>query len=118
MEGWSEVKDEDKELILKFIREHEATSPKKAATPKKKATGPKKASEEKKPYPKGEASKKSPENKNGSVETERAPIGDPKHKDSSFREFRRLCAKIADIASYNSKVCLTKKEIRFALHYS
>uniref|UniRef100_A0A8C4NA28 DNA ligase n=1 Tax=Eptatretus burgeri TaxID=7764 RepID=A0A8C4NA28_EPTBU len=38
--------------------------------------------------------------------------GDPTHKDSSFREFRKLCALIAEQASYNSKTQIVHDFIR------
>ena len=33
----------------------------------------------------------------------RAPKGEPGHKDNSFREFRRICAAVAGVSSYNAK---------------
>ena len=35
--------------------------------------------------------------------------GDPKHKDNSLREFRRLCAEIASESSYNAKTEIVRK---------
>merc|ERR1712142_1443708 len=95
---------EDKEHILQLIRDTERTSPKKAATPKKTASPA---------TPK--ASKTSPKDSK-SVDEEipkastwlRAPIN-PEHKDNSFREFRRLCANIADTPGYLDKSALVEK---------
>jgi DNA ligase-3 len=99
IEGWDAVKDEDKEPILELIRAHEkfvaAKSPgkaKKASSPVKKAVV--KASS---PNKAAEPIVKRPE-----------PKGDPKHRDNSFREYRRLVANIAEISSYLSKTELVK----------
>ena len=52
-------------------------------------------------------SKKSSTKSSSSSAKETTPTrprqGDFKHKDNSFREFRRLCARIAQEASYNAK---------------
>lgn len=43
---------------------------------------------------------------------ERSVQGDPRHKDNSFKQFRRLCAQIADVPSYNAKTDLVQKYFR------
>lgn len=39
------------------------------------------------------------------------PAGIPDHKDNSFREFRKLCASLADEPSYLSKTALVSKYV-------
>ena len=105
LEGWSDIKQEDKEPILQLIRETEKASPKKAATPKKGVGAtPKQA----KKASNGQASPPSPEESASSSSWARPPVN-PDHKDNSFREFRRLCASIADTPGYLDKSALVEK---------
>lgn len=41
-----------------------------------------------------------------------AQLCDPQHKDSLLREFRKLCAMVAEINSYNSKTQIIEKFLR------
>ncbi|RXN22584.1 DNA ligase 3 [Labeo rohita] len=84
LEGWEEIQDEDKELINKHVSELAAKA---NATPKKKVQanpGPSPA----KPT-------------QGSALS--AQLCDPNHKDSLLREFRKLCALVAEKSGYNAK---------------
>lgn len=96
----------------------ESTPSKKAKTPKKKAKGSSDhesqdddgPSSSKKPRTadkKSKAKDKKQEDKTPSPESER----DVKYaaKDNSFREFRKLCAEISEIASYTSKTEAVKE---------
>ncbi|KAJ7308998.1 hypothetical protein JRQ81_008282 [Phrynocephalus forsythii] len=121
LEGWEELQDPEKELINQHISD---LCSKPTSTPKKKAVvqaklspsgqiaSPKKtpaaASD---PSPKkfsgftakpGGSEEASPSSSSPklSLSAERC---DPKHKDCSLREFRKLCALVADKASYNAK---------------
>lgn len=118
LEGWEELQDEEKELIQKHIAE--ATS-KAASTPKKKATVQAKltptgqiTSPSKDPLAAVNPKKFSgftakPKNSedvpaNSSHKSSlSAKKSDPKHKDCLLREFRKLCAMVADKPSYNVK---------------
>ncbi|NWX19112.1 DNLI3 ligase, partial [Aegotheles bennettii] len=126
LEGWEELQDGEKELINKHISE---ANSKAASTPKKKvivqakltATGqlttkdplalitplPKKFSgfsatsyvfDAAKPKNSEDVSADSPHKSSLS-----AKKCDPKHKDCLLREFRKLCAMVADKPSYNVK---------------
>ncbi|XP_028943113.1 DNA ligase 3 isoform X3 [Antrostomus carolinensis] len=118
LEGWEELQDEEKELINKHISE---ANTKAASTPKKKvivqakltATGqittkdplsliapsPKKFSGfTAKPKNSEDVSANS-SHKSGLS----AKKCDPKHKDCLLREFRKLCAMVAEKPSYNVK---------------
>uniref|UniRef100_A0A667Y3L0 DNA ligase n=1 Tax=Myripristis murdjan TaxID=586833 RepID=A0A667Y3L0_9TELE len=84
LEGWEELQDEDKELInkhfamsfvLKAAKAGSSSSPGPSSSPAK-------------------ASQGSPLS---------AQLCDRKHKDCLFREFRKLCAMVADKNSYNVK---------------
>jgi len=106
LEGWSDIKPEDREPVLQLIKEIERSSPKKAATPKKGAAGtPKKpAAKTSNSFP------PSPETEEASGSSNwTRPAVNPDHKDNSFREFRRLCASIADTPGYLDKSALVEK---------
>ncbi|XP_023373287.1 DNA ligase 3 isoform X2 [Otolemur garnettii] len=129
LEGWEELEDNEKEQITQHIAD---LSSKAASTPKKKAvvqakltttgqvtspvkgasfvtsTNPRKFS--------GFSAK--PNNSDG------APLNsvpkrslssskcDPKHKDCLLREFRKLCAKVAENPSYNTKTQIIQDFLR------
>ena len=107
IEGFEDIQDEDKDMIKKLIKESVNDSGAKAkkspAAAKKPAAAktPKKAE----PISKAGPSNKSPDKSEDSPsnDNKRAKQGDSKHKDNAFREFRRLCALIADEPSYNNK---------------
>eukprot|EP00090_Calanus_glacialis_P001127 TRINITY_DN10792_c0_g1_i1.p1 TRINITY_DN10792_c0_g1~~TRINITY_DN10792_c0_g1_i1.p1 ORF type:complete len:1194 (-),score=363.16 TRINITY_DN10792_c0_g1_i1:78-3470(-) len=110
LEGWSDLKQDDKEPILQLIRETERVSPKKAATPKKGGAGTPKQATKKAANGKANApATEEAEDESASSSTlMRAPVN-PDHKDNSFREFRRLCASIADTPGYLDKSALVEK---------
>uniref|UniRef100_A0A8C0GCS1 DNA ligase n=1 Tax=Chelonoidis abingdonii TaxID=106734 RepID=A0A8C0GCS1_CHEAB len=120
LEGWEELQDPEKDMINQHISE---TTSKAANTPKKKATiqaklspsgqitspkkellvtpnpSPKKFSGFKaKPGNSDEVPESSPHKSSLS-----AKKCDPKHKDCLLREFRKLCAMVAEKPSYNVK---------------
>ncbi|XP_010720052.2 DNA ligase 3 [Meleagris gallopavo] len=118
LEGWEELQDAEKELITNLISE---AASKAGSTPKKKATvqakltatgqirspqkdplaniSPKKFSGfTAKPKNSEEVSANSSHNSSLSAKN-----CDPKHKDCLLREFRKLCAMVADKPSYNVK---------------
>ena len=95
MQGWENVKDEDKAPIIKLIHEHAEFAANKTPKPSKKST----------PKP-------SPPMKNSTPANVRKPskyTGDLKHKDNSFREFRRLVARIDEDGSSLAKTEKVKK---------
>ena len=94
MDGWADIKDEDKKAILKLIREHESFNSNKKTPVKKKNVKPVSPSS-------SSASMKSPEK--NVYKRPSTYKGDPNHKDNSFREFRKLVQKIADENSYLKK---------------
>ncbi len=126
-----QLKDEDKDDIRKLIRENprEAKgSPTKKgpkASPTKKGSkasptkkGPNASPAKKRPNAspaeasptkkvkkaEKEEEEEEPAKKPETIQVSERPIqGDPKHKDSSFREFRRLCAQIAEEPGYLNK---------------
>ena len=100
MDGWSDIKDDDKKVILNLIREHEIFNSNKKTPVKKKNVKPINSQST------SSASIKSPEkNVYKRLSTYK---GDPNHKDNSFREFRKLVQKIADENSYLQKTALVK----------
>ncbi|XP_040280730.1 DNA ligase 3 [Bufo bufo] len=119
LEGWQELQDPEKDLINQHVKELAAKAGA-AATPRKKtpskanqaagtpATTPAKAPAAN-PSPlkfsgfsaKPNQSLPAPTSSSGSsLSTAQC---DPKHKDCLLREFRRLCAMVAEQASYNTK---------------
>ncbi|KAI5710706.1 hypothetical protein M8J75_010903 [Diaphorina citri] len=136
MGGWDDLTPEDQEEVLsrfpESLRESNkdrdvperkipSSSEKKSKTPKKKAKSSDHDSQEdeapssskkSKTESKSEAKKskdkdRKQEDQKSSAENER----DVKYaeKDNSFREFRKICAEVADIASYTSKTEVLKE---------
>ncbi|XP_072834435.2 DNA ligase 3 [Pogona vitticeps] len=120
LEGWEELQEAEKELINQHISD---LGCKPASTPKKKAvvqakispgghiTSPKKmpaASSDPSPKKFSGFTAKPGSSEEGSPSSLHklslsAEKSDPKHKDCSLREFRKLCAMVAEKASYNVK---------------
>uniref|UniRef100_A0A8C7W2T8 DNA ligase n=1 Tax=Oncorhynchus mykiss TaxID=8022 RepID=A0A8C7W2T8_ONCMY len=109
LEGWEELQDEDKELINKLVGDLMAkanTSPKKKVQAKLNNSGQLSA-------PPADPSLNAPRKFSGftgpspAKPIQGSPLSaqlcDPKHKDSLLREFRKLCAMVADKNSYNVK---------------
>ncbi|XP_037543722.1 DNA ligase 3 [Nematolebias whitei] len=127
LEGWEELQDEDKELINKHVSDLMAkvnTSPKKKVQAKLNTTGqlmappadpsvnvPRKfsgftaakAGSSSSPGPSSTPTKGSPLSKQ---------LCDPQHKDCLFREFRKLCATVADNNSYNTKTQIIERFLK------
>ncbi|NWV73230.1 DNLI3 ligase, partial [Dasyornis broadbenti] len=135
LEGWEELQDEEKEIINKHISE---ANSKAGSTPKKKvivqakltATGqlttkdpPKKFSgfsayqaqvastSAFAPYSKPKNSDDAPAN-SAHKSSLSASKCDPKHKDCLLREFRKLCAMVAEKPSYNVKTQIIQDFLR------
>ncbi|XP_076017351.1 DNA ligase 3 [Genypterus blacodes] len=130
LEGWEELQDEDKELINKHVSDLMA---KVNATPKKKATAKLNNSGLLTPPPANPAlnaprkfsgftaakagSSSSPAPASSPAQASQGSalsmqLCDPKHKDSLFREFRKLCAMVAENNSYNVKTQIIEKFLR------
>nr|KAF6309052.1 DNA ligase 3 [Pipistrellus kuhlii] len=129
LEGWEELEDAEKEQISQHIAD---LSSKAASAPKKKAvvqakltttgqvtspvkgaslvtnTNPRKFS--------GFAAKPNNSGEACASPTPKASLSsskcDPKHKDCLLREFRKLCAMVADNPSYNSKTQIIQDFLR------
>lgn len=111
MEGFSEIRQEDKDEINWLIKEHlaNAKTPGKK-TPSKKATPQKPAAS---PVAARSTPSKSFDDDDAAVPSTSSKIPDDNGKrDDAFREFRRLCAEIADESSYNSKTALVAKYLK------
>uniref|UniRef100_A0A4W3IKY2 DNA ligase n=1 Tax=Callorhinchus milii TaxID=7868 RepID=A0A4W3IKY2_CALMI len=115
LEGWEELQDEEKELINKHITEHAIkmgnTFPKYKTTPEK--VTPSTSSPSPLKFSGFSAKGGSPGGK-ASPSSSKLPVvaGDPNHKDCSLREFRKLCATIAERPSYNSKTQIIQDFLR------
>uniref|UniRef100_A0A6Q2Y1A6 DNA ligase n=1 Tax=Esox lucius TaxID=8010 RepID=A0A6Q2Y1A6_ESOLU len=105
LEGWEELQDEDKELINKLVGDLMAktnASPKKKVQAKLNNSGQLSA-------PPADPSLNAPRKFSGFTGKTMpgsplsAQLCDPKHKDCLLREFRKLCAMVADKNSYNVK---------------
>ncbi|KAK2581839.1 hypothetical protein KPH14_002305 [Odynerus spinipes] len=124
--GWDSLPEEDKKLVLEKLEEFEKSSPLKTTKPKATAkkkeiqTTPKKmavtptASPGKKKTPK-DASRKEEnrvtvEDHETSELDDKIAVGnkDPT-KDDLFREFRRICANVANVDAYTEKTAIIKK---------
>uniref|UniRef100_A0AAX7TIR8 DNA ligase n=1 Tax=Astatotilapia calliptera TaxID=8154 RepID=A0AAX7TIR8_ASTCA len=123
LEGWEELQDADKEIINKHVSDLMAkvnASPKKKVQAKLNTTGQLMA-------PPADPSVNAPRKFSGftgdpgaSSSPAKASQGsalstqlcDPQHKDCLFREFRKLCAMVAENNSYNTKTQIIEKFLR------
>uniref|UniRef100_A0A3P8R2C9 DNA ligase n=1 Tax=Astatotilapia calliptera TaxID=8154 RepID=A0A3P8R2C9_ASTCA len=131
LEGWEELQDADKEIINKHVSDLMAkvnASPKKKVQAKLNTTGQLMA-------PPADPSVNAPRKFSGFTATKagssssspgassspaKASQGsalstqlcDPQHKDCLFREFRKLCAMVAENNSYNTKTQIIEKFLR------
>jgi len=109
LEGWAEINQPDKDIILALLRENNALRSEKKTTPKKAtpAKASKLESSKKKSTEKADKQKsKSPEIVNGKPDSKPVPrplTGEPQHPDSSFKQFQRICIKMSDNPSYLKK---------------
>ncbi|KAM9333302.1 DNA ligase 3 isoform 2-T2 [Pholidichthys leucotaenia] len=137
LEGWEELQDEDKELINKHISDLMAkvnASPKKKVQAKLNTSGqlmappadpsinaPRKfsgftaakagtSSSSSSPGPSSSTSSPSSKPSQGSPLS--AQLCDPQHKDCLLREFRKLCATVAENNSYNTKTQIIEKFLK------
>ncbi|XP_030601943.1 DNA ligase 3 [Archocentrus centrarchus] len=131
LEGWEELEDDDKDLINKHISDLMAkvnASPKKKVQAKLNTTGqlmappadpsvnaPRKfsgftatkaSSSSSSPGPSSSSAKAS---QGSALSTQ---LCDPQHKDCLLREFRKLCATVAENNSYNTKTQIIEKFLR------
>uniref|UniRef100_A0A669BKY4 DNA ligase n=1 Tax=Oreochromis niloticus TaxID=8128 RepID=A0A669BKY4_ORENI len=95
LEGWEELQDDDKEIINK----HKVQA-------KLNTTATKAGSSSSSPGPSSSPAKAS---QGSALSTQ---LCDPKHKDCLFREFRKLCAMVAENNSYNTKTQIIEKFLR------
>nr|XP_004664627.2 DNA ligase 3 isoform X1 [Jaculus jaculus] len=129
LEGWEELEDNEKEQITQYIAD---LSSKAASTPKKKAvvqakltttgqvTSPVKgtsfATNANPRKFSGFSAKPNNSEQAPSSPTPKASLSsskcDPKHKDCLLREFRKLCAMVADNPSYNTKTQIIQDFLR------
>uniref|UniRef100_G3SNT4 DNA ligase n=1 Tax=Loxodonta africana TaxID=9785 RepID=G3SNT4_LOXAF len=119
LEGWEELEDNEKEQITQHIAD---LSSRVASTPKKKAvvqakltatgqvTSPAKAASVTNTNPRKFSGFSAKPNNFGEAPSSRtlktslsSSKCDPKHKDCLLREFRKLCAMVAENPSYNTK---------------
>lgn len=131
LEGWEELQDADKEIINKHVSDLMAkvnASPKKKVQAKLKTTGQLMA-------PPADPSVNAPRKFSGFTATKAGSsssspgassspakaiqgsalstqLCDPQHKDCLFREFRKLCAMVAENNSYNTKTQIIEKFLR------
>uniref|UniRef100_A0A3Q0S3V9 DNA ligase n=1 Tax=Amphilophus citrinellus TaxID=61819 RepID=A0A3Q0S3V9_AMPCI len=108
LEGWEELEDDDKDLINKHIsgtRSDTATF--KMTFPYFENAYPTKASSSSSsPGPSSSSAKAS---QGSALSTQ---LCDPQHKDCLLREFRKLCATVAENNSYNTKTQIIEKFLR------
>uniref|UniRef100_A0A3Q3GWW3 DNA ligase n=1 Tax=Labrus bergylta TaxID=56723 RepID=A0A3Q3GWW3_9LABR len=128
LEGWEELQDEDKEIINKHVSDLMA---KVSSTPKKKVqakmnpsgqlmappadpslNAPRKFSgfTGKTPGPSSSPSPSPAKASQGSALSKQ--LCDPQHKDCLLREFRKLCAVVAENNSYNTKTQIIERFLK------
>uniref|UniRef100_H2Z1K6 DNA ligase n=1 Tax=Ciona savignyi TaxID=51511 RepID=H2Z1K6_CIOSA len=110
LDGFSDMKDEEKEQIKKLVaelctkQEAKKVTPKKATPKKRKSSDPSTAPPAKVSTPKQIIKSEDPPNTSFDQPSTSASTS----KDDQFREFRRLCGMIAEEASYNEKTNILK----------
>uniref|UniRef100_A0A8C3ATD7 DNA ligase n=1 Tax=Cyclopterus lumpus TaxID=8103 RepID=A0A8C3ATD7_CYCLU len=113
LEGWEELEDQDKEIINKHVSDLMA---KVSAGPKKKTTPAKTNASAHlmapPADPSGSPGPSSPSANGSGGSPLSAQLCDPQHKDCLFREFRKLCAMVAEQNSYNVKTQIIEKFLR------
>uniref|UniRef100_A0A7N9AYM1 DNA ligase n=1 Tax=Mastacembelus armatus TaxID=205130 RepID=A0A7N9AYM1_9TELE len=117
LEGWEELQDEDKDLINKHISDLMAkvnASPKKKVQAKLNTSGQLTAPP---PDPSaGTSSSSGPSSSSSAKSCQRSNLStqlcDLQHKDCLFREFRKLCANVAENNSYNVKTQIIEKFLK------
>uniref|UniRef100_A0A8C3AWB7 DNA ligase n=1 Tax=Cyclopterus lumpus TaxID=8103 RepID=A0A8C3AWB7_CYCLU len=131
LEGWEELEDQDKEIINKHVSDLMA---KVSAGPKKKTTPAKTNASAHLMAPPADPSLNAPRKFSGFTAAKAGSSGspgpsspsangsggsplsaqlcDPQHKDCLFREFRKLCAMVAEQNSYNVKTQIIEKFLR------
>ncbi|CAL1532894.1 unnamed protein product, partial [Lymnaea stagnalis] len=102
VEGYGDLNQEDKELIKKLISENEAKVGNKP-TPKVKKTVKTKQADDSPMSSATTSSNKKTEDEGASSSSKIEKEDSLAEKDNSFRQFRRLCADIADETSYLGK---------------
>uniref|UniRef100_A0A7N8XQ85 DNA ligase n=1 Tax=Mastacembelus armatus TaxID=205130 RepID=A0A7N8XQ85_9TELE len=118
LEGWEELQDEDKDLINKHISvqaklntsgQLTAPPPDPSANAPRKFSGftAAKAGTSSSSGPSSSSSAKSCQRSNLSTQ-----LCDLQHKDCLFREFRKLCANVAENNSYNVKTQIIEKFLK------
>lgn len=128
LEGWEELQDEDKELINKHVSDLMAkvnASPKKkvqaklnpssqlmSPPPNLSANAPRKFSGFTAIKAGSSSSSSASSSAPGHGSALSTQLCDPQHKDCLLREFRKLCAMVAENASYNVKTQIIEKFLR------
>ncbi|XP_072174612.1 DNA ligase 3-like, partial [Diadema setosum] len=134
LDGFSNMEDEEKNIIRKHIEELLSKSKSPSKTPaKKKATVQGKltpsgqvVSPSKKPQPGTSQSSASHHTSAASSSASSSPSSKPapkkekykgdgsdhKHSDNSFREYRKLCARVADVAGHHAKTAVVAKFLK------
>uniref|UniRef100_A0A3Q2VLB9 DNA ligase n=1 Tax=Haplochromis burtoni TaxID=8153 RepID=A0A3Q2VLB9_HAPBU len=102
LEGWEELQDADKEIINKHVSGTKATQNVNFTFLKSTKAGSSSSSP-------GASSSPAKASQGSALSTQ---LCDPQHKDCLFREFRKLCAMVAENNSYNTKTQIIEKFLR------
>nr|CAD7567649.1 unnamed protein product [Timema californicum] len=105
IEGWSDLEEEDQDEILQFL-----PGCSKGPTTQKKEDKEKKDTLAATPTQKKKTKKTKDDMENSSVipSNSSGSLNYKNHKDNSFREFRRLCADLANASSYTAKTAIVQ----------
>lgn len=107
LDGWSNLTFADRELINNQIERVTAARSNKTPTKKGKSKTKKSSADEKSEQEeeKNETTDEKPSQKSN-YDVHQVQNDDPKHADNSFRQFRALCAKIAETNGHLAKTAL------------
>ncbi|KAK3880469.1 hypothetical protein Pcinc_015071 [Petrolisthes cinctipes] len=123
IEGWGDLENDDQSKIQKLVDEFHSSGGSKPNTPKKtpqkklNTQTPQKVAQQSPGTPgsqkKGSAPPAPPSAGSSRPPGTDDPPTNPSHKDNSFREFRRICAAVADEPSYTGKTEIVSSFVKY-----
>ncbi|CAD6208389.1 GSCOCG00003393001-RA-CDS [Cotesia congregata] len=111
VDGWEHLEKEDKKIVIEHLEEFDKNAPfkkKRSSSPAKNPPAKKRKSS---PPPAAKESPEKPSLKNQDSIKKTTTEYDKKseNRDNAFREYRRVCANIANASAYTEKTAIVKK---------
>ncbi|KAG8037370.1 hypothetical protein G9C98_005580 [Cotesia typhae] len=111
IDGWDRLEEEDQKIVIEHLEEFDKNAPfkkKRSSSPQKNAPAKKRKSSPP-PAAKATPEKRSPKNQDSIKKTTTENDKKSKNRDNTFREFRQVCANIANASAYTEKTAIVKK---------